>query len=325
MKLGLVGLGRMGANMTRRLLRDDHTVLVTDLDADAVAEVEREGARGAPDLEALVGALEPPRVVWLMVPAGEATEGLVSAALAQLEAGDILVDGANSDWRDSRRRAERAAAHDVAYVDAGVSGGVWGLEVGYNLMVGGPDDAVAHLEPALATLAPEDGYRHVGPAGSGHFVKMIHNGIEYAMLQSIGEGFEALRAYPHADLDLAGIAELWTHGSVIRSWLLELTADALHREPGLESTRGYVDDSGMGRWTLEFAIDQAVAMPAIADALFARFRSRKDDVFADKVIAALRHEFGGHAVKSDDAVRSPGAEAGSGADAGPSADAEGAA
>ncbi len=294
MKLGMVGLGKMGANMTVRLLRGGHQVVATDLAPVAVAEVVEEGAGGAEDLSALVAQLEPPRVLWLMLPAGGPTESVFSQALELLAPGDIVVDGANSNWQDSRERAERAEAQGIAFVDCGVSGGVWGLEEGYNLMVGASDEAFQALAPVLDTLTPPGGYAHIGPSGAGHFVKMIHNGVEYALMQAYGEGFEALAAYPYHDLDLEGIARLWTRGSVIRSWLLELSAAALGKDPRLEHIVGYVSDSGMGRWALQYGVEQAVPLPALAAALFARFSSRQEDSFAAKLAAALRNEFGGH-------------------------------
>ncbi|MEJ2291729.1 MAG: decarboxylating 6-phosphogluconate dehydrogenase [Deinococcales bacterium] len=297
MHLGMVGLGRMGANMTRRLMKDGHDLVVTDVDDGRVAELVEEGAKGAASVSELIAALPTPRVVWLMVPSGDATESVFREALEHLEQGDVLVDGANSHYTDTLRRGEEADRRGVRLLDAGVSGGVWGLKEGYNMMVGGEDGAFQALEPALKTLAPENGYAHVGPVGAGHFVKMIHNGIEYGLLQAYGEGFEALAAYPHADLDLEKIAELWTHGAVVRSWLLELLVDALADDASLEGIRGYVDDSGMGRWTVDFGVDQAVPLPAISAALFARFRSRQDDSFSAKVVAALRNQFGGHPVK----------------------------
>jgi len=288
--------------MTRRLLRGGHEVVVYDRAGEAVQKLSSEGAHPADDLGHLVGQLsgqdEAPRVLWLMLPAGEVTETVVTEARSLLEPGDILVDGANSHWKDSRRRAQEAEEKGLHFVDAGVSGGIWGLKEGYNLMVGGPDEAFEALEPALRTLAPEGGYAHLGPAGTGHFVKMVHNGIEYALMQSYGEGFEAMAAYPHAELDLEEIAKLWTHGSVIRSWLLELTGRALEKDVRLENIQAYVDDSGMGRWTVEYGVENAVPMAAISAALFARFSSRQTDSFAAKVAAALRNEFGGHAVRS---------------------------
>ena len=297
MYLGMVGLGRMGANMTRRLIKDGHHLVVTDVDDDAVAKLADEGATGAGSVAELIEKLPTPRLVWLMVPSGDATESVFQEALAHLDQGDILVDGANSHYTDTVRRGEEAARKGVRMLDAGVSGGVWGLDDGYNMMIGGEDGALEAARPALTTLAPEDGFAHVGPVGAGHFVKMVHNGIEYGLLQAYGEGFEALAAYPHAELDLEKIADLWTHGAVVRSWLLELLVRAFSEDPKLDGIRGYVDDSGMGRWTVDFAVEQAVPLPAISAALFARFRSRQDDNFGAKVVAALRNQFGGHPVK----------------------------
>jgi len=297
MQLGMVGLGRMGANMTRRLMKGGHGVVVTDVDERAVHTLVEEGAAGAASVSELIERLPAPRVVWLMVPAGDATEAVFSEALAHLEQGDILIDGANSHYTDTRRRGEEADRKGVRMLDAGVSGGVWGLAEGYNLMVGGEQGAFETARPALQTLAPEDGVAHVGPVGAGHFVKMVHNGIEYGLLQAYGEGFEALAAYPHADLDLERIADLWTHGAVVRSWLLDLLARAFVEDPTLDGIHGYVDDNGMGRWTVDFGVEQAVPLPAISAALFARFRSRQDDSFSAKVVAALRNQFGGHPVR----------------------------
>ncbi len=294
MELAIVGLGRMGADMARRLMQGGHSPVVTDLSPALVKELVEEGARGAPDVAGAVALLAAPRVVWSMVPSGAPTEQVIDQALAALAPGDVLVDGANSNWEDSRRHADLAAAKGIGWVDAGVSGGVWGLEEGYNLMVGGHDDAVKTVWPVLETLAPKDGVAHVGPPGAGHFVKMIHNGIEYGLLQAYGEGFEAMAAYPHAGLDLPAIARLWTHGAVVRSWLLELLADALHDDPKLAGLKGYVDDSGMGRWTVDYAIANAIPMPAVTAALFARFASRDSDSFSDRAVAALRNRFGGH-------------------------------
>lgn len=297
MQLGIVGLGKMGANMALRLLQDGHKVVVTDLNEEAVAGVSDDGAQSANDLSDLISKLSAPKVVWLMLPAGKVTESVFADALEHLSEGDIIVDGANSNWQDSLRRAETAREVGVHFVDAGVSGGVWGLKEGFNLMVGGSEEAFSAVEPALKTLAPEDGYAHLGPAGSGHFVKMIHNGIEYAIMQSYGEGFEAMAAFPHHELELEKIAELWRHGSVIRSWLLDLAASALSKDKRLDAIEAYVNDSGMGRWTVEFGVNNAVPLPAISAALYARFASRQEAPFSAKLSAALRNEFGGHAVK----------------------------
>ncbi len=289
MKLGIVGLGRMGGNMTERLRRGGHEV-------ETYARTAPE--RTADSLVELATRLEQPRVVWLMIPAGPPTEMAFQTLLPLLEDGDVVVDGGNSNFRDSIRHAEEAAKKRVGFVDAGVSGGVWGLEEGYCIMAGGDEASFAVVEPALATLAPENGYAHVGPAGAGHFVKMVHNGIEYGLMQAFAEGFELMQAVEEYDLDLAQISELWQHGSVVRSWLLELLHLAFEADPGLEGIRGYVQDSGEGRWTVHEAIEAAVPMPAISAALFARFASRQDDSFAAKVNAALRNQFGGHAVES---------------------------
>ncbi len=297
MQLAMIGLGRMGSDMTRRLMRDGHEVVVSDIQAGAVELLAEEGASGASSVTAAVEQLGSPRVVWAMVPAGAATEQVLLDAMRSLSPGDVVVDGANSNWQDSMRRAETAAEAGLLWLDAGVSGGVWGLEEGYNLMVGGDEAAVEVVRPALDTLAPPNGWRHFGPAGSGHFVKMIHNGIEYGLMQAYAEGFEALAAYPHAKLDLPGVARLWNRGSVVRSWLLELLADALDTDPRLEAIKGYVDDSGMGRWTVDFAVEHSVPLPAISAALFARFASRQPESFSAKTVAALRHGFGGHATK----------------------------
>jgi len=296
MQLGFVGLGRMGSSMVTRLLQGGHSVVAWDVNADAVRAVAAAGARGAASLPELAGALAPPRAVWVMVPAGEPTEKTVRELAGLLRAGDTIVDGGNSYYRDDVRRAAELAPRGLFYVDAGTSGGIRGLQLGYCLMVGGPASAVTWLEPVFRTLAPADGYLPVGQSGAGHYVKMIHNGIEYAMMQSYAEGFELMRESPYA-LDLPRVAALWNHGSVVRSWLLELAADALAEDPHLESVKAYVEDSGEGRWTVEDAVEKAVPAPAITAALYARFRSRRDNSFADRLLAALRHKFGGHAVR----------------------------
>ena len=297
MRIGMVGLGRMGANMTTRLLRGGHEVVVYDLDPEAVRKAADGGAVAAASLDDLVDRLDAPRNVWVMVPSGPVTEQTVEQLGDLLAAGDCVVDGGNSRWTDSMRRAQQLAEGEVNLVDAGTSGGVWGLAEGYCLMVGGEPRAVDRLEAIFNTLAPPDGWAHVGPVGSGHYTKMVHNGVEYALMQGYAEGFELLRA-SEFDLDLHQIAEVWRHGSVVRSWLLDLAASALDKDPGLESISGYVEDSGEGRWTVEAAIDAAVAAPTIALALFARFSSRQDDAFANRMLAALRNEFGGHAVRA---------------------------
>ena len=287
MQIGMVGLGRMGANMAERLRRGGHEVIGFDRKPD-VSDVG--------SLEELVGRLAAPRTAWVMVPAGAPTEQTIAQLAGLMSAGDLIVDGGNSNFRDSMRRGEELKKRGLLFMDAGTSGGIWGLTVGYCLMVGSSEEAFGRVEPALKTLAPQDGYAHVGPVGAGHFVKMVHNGIEYAMLQAYGEGFEVLEA-SQFELDLHRIAALWNHGSVVRSWLLELAESAFARDAHLSQIRGYVEDSGEGRWTIMEAIDEDVAVPAIAASLFARFISRQDDSFAMKVIAALRNEFGGHAVQ----------------------------
>ncbi len=299
MKLGMVGLGRMGGNMTLRLVRQGHEVVAFDPSPEAVARVEKAGAEGVTSLADLVDRLTAPRVVWLMVPAGDVTERTVADLGGLLSAGDLVVDGGNSYYRDSIRRAEALSASGVRFVDCGTSGGVWGLENGYCLMVGGDEDAVRLAEPAFRALAPEGGYAHVGRVGAGHFTKMVHNGIEYGLLQAYAEGFEILER-SEFDLDLTQVASIWRYGSVIRSWLLELLHDALERDPGLARVRGYVEDSGEGRWTVQAAIDEDVPAPAIALSLFTRFASRQDESFGAKVIAALRNEFGGHPVRTEE-------------------------
>lgn len=297
MKLAMVGLGRMGGNMVERLLRGGHEVVAYARSADSIREAESHGAIGARTLEELVAKLETPRIVWLMIPVGKPVEETIGALRPLLERGDIIVDGGNSRFSDSARRAEELQGAGIGFLDSGTSGGVWGLKEGYCLMIGGEAADFRKLEPIFATLAPPEGYAHVGRAGAGHYTKMIHNAIEYAMLQSYGEGFEMLQASGF-DLDLSRIAELWTHGAVVRSWLLDLLVLALKEDPKLASIRGYVDDSGMGRWTVLEAVDRAVPVPAFADSLFARFASRQEESFSAKVIAALRNQFGGHAVRA---------------------------
>jgi 6-phosphogluconate dehydrogenase len=287
-KLGMVGLGRMGGNMTIRLREHGHEV----------ATYAHHGDRTATSLEELVGQLEPPRVIWLMIPAGPPTEDSVEELLGLLEPGDVIVDGGNSNFRESQRRAAQANEKGIQFLDVGVSGGIWGLKEGYALMAGGSADAVKLVRPAFEALAPEGGFAHVGPSGAGHFVKMVHNGVEYGLMQAYAEGFELLQA-SEFDLDLAAVAELWRHGSVVRSWLLDLLARALAEDPGLVGVRGYVEDSGEGRWTVEHAIESAVPLHVITAALYARFASRQDESFAAKVNAALRNQFGGHAVRRD--------------------------
>jgi 6-phosphogluconate dehydrogenase len=292
--IGMVGLGRMGGNMTERLRGSGHEV-------ETYARTAPE--RTADSLVELATKLEQPRVVWLMIPAGDPTEHAIRNLLPLLEDGDTIVDGGNSNFRDSQRRAMEAKQKGVFFLDAGVSGGIWGLTEGYCLMVGGEEEAFAQIEPALRSLAPEGGYAHVGPSGAGHFVKMVHNGIEYGLMQAYAEGFDLLRGIDGFDLDLRQVAGLWQHGSVVRSWLLELLEAAFEEDPGLDGIRGYVEDSGEGRWTVHEAIESAIPVPAIALALFARFSSRQDESFAAKVNAALRKQFGGHAVQASDRAR----------------------
>jgi len=294
--IGLVGLGRMGGNMATRLVRAGLGVVAHDRSVAAVREAEGRGARGAETLSALVERVSRPRHIWLMLPAGEPTEGAIEELASLLAAGDTIVDGGNTHYKDDVRRSRELAARGLHYLDVGTSGGLWGLEQGYCLMVGGEREIVERLAPVFTALAPPDGWLHVGGHGSGHYVKMIHNGIEYGMMQAYAEGFELLSASEYA-LDLPAIAALWTRGSVVRSWLLELTADALKADPALAAVKPWVEDSGEGRWTVEDAVEKAVPAPAITAALFARFRSRRENSFADRLLAALRHAFGGHAVK----------------------------
>jgi 6-phosphogluconate dehydrogenase len=296
MELGFVGLGRMGANMTLRLLRGGHRVVAYDRDPQAVERVRTEGASAAASLADLVGQLRPPRHVWIMVPAGGPVSETIAALAPLLSPGDVIIDGGNSYYKDSVARAEELAALGLHFLDAGTSGGVWGLEAGYCLMVGGEEAIFRRLEPVFQTLAPPGGYAHVGPNGAGHFVKMVHNGIEYGLLQAYAEGFELLQAGPYK-VDLAQVAALWNHGSVVRSWLLELAQRALAEDPDLGSVAGYVEDSGEGRWTILEAVERDVPATSLAHALFARFRSRQTDSFAARLIAALRQQFGGHRVK----------------------------
>jgi 6-phosphogluconate dehydrogenase len=299
MRLGMVGLGRMGGNMSVRLLRRGHEVVGYARSEGSRTEARGQGIDCVASLEALVQALEPPRTVWCMVPAGEPTESTVAAVGRLGEAGDLVVDGGNSNYGDSIRRAESLGERGISFVDAGVSGGIWGLEEGYCLMLGGPPQAVDRLRPALDALAPQDGWAHVGPSGTGHFVKMVHNGIEYGLLQAYGEGFEILKRSGF-DVDLRQVAEVWGRGSVVRSWILDLLARALERDPNLEGVRGFVEDSGEGRWAVQAAIDEDVPAPVTVLSLMARFASRQDESFAAKVIAALRREFGGHEVREED-------------------------
>ncbi len=296
MDVGIVGLGRMGGNMVARLGQQGYAVVGYDPAATARQSVEAGGARVAGSLTDLVHALARPRVIWIMVPAGAPTESVIGELASLLSPGDTIVDGGNTHYKDDVRRAGELAARGLTYLDVGVSGGIWGRELGYCLMVGGEAAAVARLAPVFAALAPADGWLHVGAVGSGHYVKMIHNGIEYSMMQAYAEGFELMSASDYG-LDLAAIARLWNRGSVVRSWLLELTAGVLADDPKLSGVRAWVEDSGEGRWTVADAVEKAVPAPALTAALFARFRSRREDSFADRLLAALRRAFGGHAVR----------------------------
>jgi 6-phosphogluconate dehydrogenase len=301
MQLGMVGLGRMGANMTTRLLRGGHTVVVFDQNPKAVSTAASDGATGAASLAELVATLAAPRAVWVMVPSGEPTEATVTALCGLLTAGDAVIDGGNSNYKDSMRRGAMLADKGIAFLDAGTSGGVWGLKEGYALMVGGDAAAVERLRPIFSTLAPapDRGWARVGPSGAGHFTKMVHNGIEYGMMQAYAEGFSILQHKTEMALDLAQVAELWRHGSVVRSWLLDLTALALQENPTMKGIAPYVSDSGEGRWTVAEAIDLDVPAPVITLSLLQRLRSRDTDSYADKLLSALRNQFGGHAIKTE--------------------------
>jgi 6-phosphogluconate dehydrogenase len=320
MQLGMVGLGRMGANMTRRLMRGGHSLVVSDLSPDAVKQLGTEGATGSSSLEDLVGKLKPPRAVWIMVPAGGPTEATVQKLAQHMQAGDAIIDGGNSYFKDDVRRAKELTGKGIHYIDVGTSGGVWGLERGYCMMLGGPKEAVQRLDPIFKTLAPgkgdtprtpgreklggtaEDGYIHCGPSGSGHFVKMVHNGIEYGLMQAYAEGFDIFKNANSKELpedlryelNLPDIAEVWRRGSVVSSWLLDLTAMALAENPTLSEYTGFVQDSGEGRWTIQAAVDEAVPADVLTAALFVRFRSRQEHTFAEKMLSAMRQKFGGH-------------------------------
>jgi 6-phosphogluconate dehydrogenase len=296
MEIGFIGLGKMGMNMVTRLQRDRHRVVVYDRTAELIKQAESQGCVGASSLAELVSKLATPRAVWLMVPSGAPTEETVQAVAALLQAGDVIIDGGNTRFHDDVRRAAELKKKGIHYVDAGTSGGIWGLKLGYCLMIGGEKDVVMRLEPIFKTLAPESGWAYMGGHGAGHYVKMIHNGIEYSMMQGYAEGFELMSKSDY-QLDLAKIADLWMHGSVVRSWLLELTAGALKQDPKLEGLKGYVQDSGEGRWALMDALDKNVPMPTLTAALFTRFRSRQQESFAEKLLAAMRNAFGGHAVR----------------------------
>ncbi|KAF1717833.1 6-phosphogluconate dehydrogenase (decarboxylating) [Pseudoxanthomonas yeongjuensis] len=301
MELGMIGLGKMGANMAQRLVRGGHRVVGFDPGAEARMRVEQFGAEPVDSLQAMVAALAAPRAVWMMVPAGDITGGTVDALLSLLSAGDTIIDGGNSNYKNTMDRAKAAADKGLHYVDSGTSGGVWGLEQGYSLMIGGDADAVERLRPVFETLAPgkDRGWGRVGPAGSGHFTKMIHNGIEYGMMQAYAEGFSILEHKKEFGLDLHQVAEIWRHGSVVRSWLLDLTAEALGENPTLDGIAPFVPDSGEGRWTVAEAIDLDVPAPVITLSLIERLRSRDADSFTDKLLSTMRNGFGGHAVKKE--------------------------
>jgi len=300
MQLGFIGLGRMGLNMVTRLQRGGHAVVAYDRSPDAVKAAVAAGARGADSIESLISALAPPRAVWVMVPAGAATESTVATLGTELSVDDVVIDGGNTNFHDDVRRARALADKNIHYIDAGTSGGIWGLQEGYCLMVGGRADVCRRLEPIFKTLAPENGYLRVGDSGSGHYVKMIHNGIEYGLMQAYAEGFELMHASDYK-IDLPAVASLWMHGSVVRSWLLELAGRALEDDPELASLEAYVDDSGEGRWTLAEGIERSVPLPVLTASLFTRFRSRESSPYAERLLAALRNQFGGHAVKKRNA------------------------
>ncbi|MFZ5557357.1 MAG: phosphogluconate dehydrogenase (NAD(+)-dependent, decarboxylating) [Pseudomonadota bacterium] len=302
MEIGMVGLGRMGASMARRLVHGGHRLVAFDLDADARRAVAQDGVEAVAGLAELAGALAAPRVVWLMVPAGEPTQRTLDALLPHLAPGDLVADGGNSYYRDSQRRGQALAARKVHFVDVGTSGGVWGIDEGYCLMAGGDAAAVRRLRPALETLAPapDRGWAHVGPSGAGHFVKMVHNGVEYGLMQAYAEGFELLRRREDLSLDPAAVAELWRHGSVVRSWLLDLTARALQDNPTLAGITASVADSGEGRWAVQESVELGVPLPAITAALQTRFRSQATSPFADRLLSAMRNQFGGHRAQEED-------------------------
>ena len=295
MKIAMVGLGKMGSNMAQRLIEHGHQVVAFDLDQEAREATAAFGAVPVATLEELAATLEPPRVAWVMVPSGAPTDSTITTLASLFSPGDVIIDGGNSNYKETAPLAVDLAAEGIALVDAGTSGGIWGLTEGYCLMVGGTDEAVAICEPVFLALAPKGGYAHVGPPGAGHFVKMVHNGIEYGLMQAYAEGFEILSEAPEFDLDLHEVASIWRYGSVVRSWLLELTERALRPGSGFEEIEGVVADSGEGRWTVEEAIDRGVSAPVISAALFARFASQKPDAFGMRLLSALRNQFGGHA------------------------------
>ncbi len=297
MQIAMIGLGRMGMNMAKRLLQGGHSVIAYNRTRNKTDQLVKEGAIGAYSLSEVVEKLSPPRVTWVMLPAGPTVDDHIVQLKEILSPGDIVIDGGNTYYKDDIRRADLLAEKEIKFIDAGVSGGIWGLEVGYCLMIGGEKEAYQYLEPIFKTLAPEEGCLHCGEVGSGHFVKMVHNGIEYGMMQAYGEGFDILEASPYGEsLDYAAVSHLWNQGSVVRSWLLELMESAFTKDASLSDIKGYVEDSGEGRWTVQQAIDTGVSAPVIALSLMRRFRSQVEDSFSDKVVAALRREFGGHAV-----------------------------
>ena len=300
MDLGMIGLGKMGGFMTERLIKGGHRVVGYDRDAAVVKKTTEKGAAGANSLQEMVGQLKSPRAIWLMVPQGKPVDDTIAALLPMLSEGDTIIDGGNSYYRDSMRRAAELKPKKINFVDVGTSGGVWGLQEGYSMMIGGDEDVVGRLSPIFKTLAPgaDKGWGRVGPAGAGHFVKMVHNGIEYGIMQAYAEGLDLLRHKQEFNLDLLQVAQIWQFGSVIRSWLLDLTADALSKNPSLDGIEAYVTDSGEGRWTAVEGIELGVPMPVITGALDARFRSQDPEPFANKLLAMMRHEFGGHAVKT---------------------------
>jgi 6-phosphogluconate dehydrogenase len=297
MQIGFIGLGRMGANMVQRLTEGGHAVVGYDRNLEATQQITRHGAVGATTLADMIAKLSKPCAVWIMVPAGEPVTETINALLPHLSPGDILIDGGNSYYKDAIRRAEELRKKEISFLDVGTSGGIWGLSVGYCLMIGGEEESFKKLEPVFKTLAPPDGYLYCGKSGAGHFAKMVHNGIEYAMLEAYGEGFELLKASPFG-FDFQRVAHLWNQGSVVRSWLLELAEEAFAKDPTLSGIKGYVEDSGEGRWTILEGVERGVPVPAIATSLFRRFQSRQEERFSDQFIAALRKEFGGHATRS---------------------------
>jgi 6-phosphogluconate dehydrogenase len=297
-QLGIIGLGRMGSGMSQRLLKGGHQVTVYDRSAEAMQALAGKGATANGSLQDLGQRLKPPRIIWLMIPSGPPIDDTIQQLQGSLSPGDIIIDGGNSNFHDSVRRSQALQTQQLEFLDVGVSGGVWGLKEGFCLMIGGKEAVFKQVEPIFKSLAPAEGYAYVGSSGAGHYSKMVHNGIEYSLLQGYAEGFEILKASPY-EYDLRQLSALWNHGSVIRSWLLELAESAFERDPNLDHIRGYVEDTGEGRWTLDEAIEHAVPAPALAMSLFMRFRSRQDDSFAGKVLAALRNEFGGHAVKTE--------------------------